>query len=78
MLRLSLRAQIPRAVYLTARTQLQREHRLAVYHRKCSECGSWVLKVSMPGPSMKVCKACWDSLMDLYSCNEWADVRKRL
>ena len=74
----ALRAQIPRTIYLAARRKLQEEHRLAVYHRMCSLCSSWVLKVNMPGPSMKVCKACWDSMMDMYSCNEWAVVRKGL
>ena len=76
----ALSAKIPRADYLAARTQLQKQHRdrLAVYHRNCSRCGLWVLKASMPGPRKKYCKGCWDSVMDLYSCNEWAVVRNTL
>ena len=74
----TMRARIPRAQYLQARTELQAKCRLAVYHRMCTHCGAWVLKVNMPGPSMKVCKSCWSSLMDQYSCNEWAVVRMNL
>ena len=74
----ALRACIPRVLYLKARRELQSQHRIAVYHRACAECGTFVLKAQMPGPCMKVCKACWDSLMDLYSCNQWAVVRKSL
>ena len=71
-----MRACIPRAQYLKARSELQAQGRIAVYHRMCTHCGEWVLKVNMPGPSMKVCKACWNSVMDQYSCNEWAVIRK--
>jgi hypothetical protein len=52
----TMRARMPRAHYLKARTKLQAQSRLAVYHRvcNCKHCGEWVLKVNMPGPSMKV------------------------
>ena len=74
----ALRAQIPREIYLMARRQLQARHEIAVYQRKCSACGSWVLKAQMPGPRMKVCRGCWDTVMDQYSCNEWRVVRNTL